>query len=36
MSSTVSIPYGDVIIEYADGNANFDNVWDNRTSLSYV
>lgn len=27
---------GDVIIEYADGNANFDNVWDNRTSLSYV
>lgn len=25
----------DVILEYADGNANFDNVWDNRASLSY-
>lgn len=23
------------IITYADGNADFDNVWDNRESLSY-
>lgn len=23
------------VIKYADGNANFDNVWDNRESLSY-
>jgi hypothetical protein len=26
---------GDLIIEYADGNANFDNVWDDRAALSY-
>jgi hypothetical protein len=26
---------GDLSIEYADGDANFDNVWDNRASLSY-
>ena len=25
----------DVTIEYADGNPAFDNVWDNRSSLSY-
>jgi hypothetical protein len=25
----------DVTIEYADGNTAFDNVWDNRTGLSY-
>lgn len=25
----------DAVIEYADGNAAFDNVWDNRASLSY-
>lgn len=25
----------ETIIEYADGNATFDNVWSNRTSLSY-
>lgn len=24
-----------VVFAYADGNANFDNVWDNRASLSY-
>lgn len=24
-----------LVITYADGNANFDNVWDNRASLSY-
>ena len=23
------------IIEWADGNNNFDNIWDNRASLSY-
>lgn len=22
-------------VEYADGNVNFDNVWDDRTTLSY-
>ena len=25
----------DVVITWADGNANFDNIWDNRASLSY-
>ncbi len=25
----------DTSVLYADGNSNFDNVWDNRTSLSY-
>jgi hypothetical protein len=25
----------DSIIIWADGNSNFDNVWDNRLSLSY-
>jgi len=24
-----------LIIEWADGNGNFDNIWDNRTSLTY-
>lgn len=26
----------DVVIEWADGNGNFDNVWDNRASLTYT
>lgn len=26
---------GDLVIQYADGNTSFDNVWDNRVSLSY-
>ncbi len=26
---------GDVVIEYADGDANFNNIWDDRLSLSY-
>lgn len=26
---------GDVTVTWADGNSNFDNVWDNRVSLSY-
>lgn len=26
---------GDVTVTWADGNARFDNVWDNRASLSY-
>ena len=26
---------GDVTIEWADGNAIMDNVWDNRAALSY-
>lgn len=25
----------DLVILYADGNANFDNIWDNRAALSY-
>ena len=25
----------DVVITWADGNANFDNIWDNRLSLTY-
>lgn len=27
---------GDVTITWADGNANFDNIWDDRASLSYT
>jgi len=27
---------GDVIVLWADGNANFDNVWNNHLSLSYT
>jgi hypothetical protein len=27
---------GDLTIEYADGDADFDNVWDNRAGLSYT
>lgn len=27
---------GDVTCTWADGNANFDNVWDNRASLTYT
>jgi hypothetical protein len=26
----------ETIIEYADGNAEFDNVWNNRASLTYI
>jgi hypothetical protein len=26
---------GDISVRLADGNANFDNIWDNRGSLSY-
>lgn len=26
---------GDLSKRYADGNTNYDNVWDNRTALSY-
>lgn len=26
---------GDVTVTWADGNANFDNIWDNRVSLTY-
>jgi len=26
---------GDLTVTYADGNSNFDNIWDNRASLSY-
>lgn len=25
-----------VSIKWADGNSNFDNVWDNHTSLTYI
>ena len=28
-------PGNDVVTEWADGNSNFDNIWDNRVSLSY-
>lgn len=32
-----SVTVGDVITTtYADGNANYDNVWDNRASLTYL
>lgn len=27
---------GNLTVEWADGNAEFDNVWDNRASLSYA
>lgn len=26
---------GVTVVEYADGDANFDNIWNDRTSLSY-
>lgn len=26
---------GDVVITWADGNGNFDNIWNNRASLTY-
>ena len=26
---------GDVIHDWADGNASFDNIWDDRASLTY-
>jgi len=26
---------GDITVTYADGNSSFDNIWDNRASLSY-
>lgn len=26
---------GGVTLEYADGDGNYDNIWDNRASLSY-
>lgn len=26
---------GDVTTQFADGDSNFDNIWDNRASLSY-
>lgn len=26
---------GDITIQWADGDANFNNIWDNRASLSY-
>lgn len=31
----VTLSGDDVTEEYADGNSNFDNAWDNRLSLSY-
>lgn len=31
----VSDPSGDLTITFADGNSSFDNIWDNRASLSY-
>lgn len=31
----ITITGDDVAITWADGNASFDNVWDNRASLSY-
>lgn len=32
---TISSVDGDVITEWADGNANYDNIWDNRVSYTY-
>lgn len=31
----ISVSGSATAITYADGNSNFDNIWDNRTSLSY-
>lgn len=33
--SRIVISGNDVTITYADGDADFDNIWDNRTGLSY-
>ena len=30
-----SLVGGGLVIEYADGDANFENIWNNRTSLTY-
>lgn len=27
---------GSIIVQWADGNTEFDNVWDNRASLTYT
>lgn len=27
---------GDLVVEWADGNVEFDNVWDDRAALSYA
>lgn len=32
---TISTVDGDVTTEWADGNANYDNIWDNRLSYTY-
>lgn len=29
-------PSGDVTVLWADGNTEFDNIWDNRASLNYL
>lgn len=26
----------DVVIDWADGDSNYDNIWDNRVALSYL
>lgn len=33
--SRITETAGDIVIQYADGNASFDNIWDNRASLTY-
>jgi hypothetical protein len=35
ISRSVLNSEGDTIITWADGNANFDNVWDDHLTLSY-
>lgn len=35
VSKLTSNAEGDLAITYADGNASYDNVWDNRAALSY-
>jgi len=33
--ASATTPYGVVITEYADGDMNYDNIWNNRASLNY-
>jgi hypothetical protein len=35
LTDAPSTSTNDVLIEWADGDANFNNIWDNRASLTY-
>ena len=33
--ANATVPQGVVIVEYADGDMNYDNIWANRATLNY-